>query len=203
MFPNLRKPKLLPRGDSPFKIIEKANDNANILNMPQSYEGSHTFHVIDLSSFSSTLDSNLRINSIKEWELDKDLVSTQEDIQEDHEAKDSQALNGYVVGFERVKVDAEKVKTSVEDFSTIASSLNKILKKVGFRTLWNKLSTGLLFSTACHTQTYGQTKVTNRTISQLLRSFVVCSHIEKKVKQYAERANKEKIHRVFEEDDLV
>ncbi|RDY10862.1 hypothetical protein CR513_04534, partial [Mucuna pruriens] len=51
-FPNLRKSKLFPRGDGPFKE-------------------SHTFHVIDVSSFSGTLDLNLR------GELDKDLVVTQ------------------------------------------------------------------------------------------------------------------------------
>ncbi|RDX95620.1 hypothetical protein CR513_21836, partial [Mucuna pruriens] len=41
--------------------------------MPQTYEGSHTFHPFDLYSFSSTLDSNLRSNSFKEGELDNDL----------------------------------------------------------------------------------------------------------------------------------
>ncbi|RDX75530.1 hypothetical protein CR513_44573, partial [Mucuna pruriens] len=38
-------------------------------------------------------------------------------------------------------------------------------------TLWGKLGTKLLFSTTCHPQTDGQTKVVNKTLSQLLRCF--------------------------------
>ncbi|RDY09842.1 hypothetical protein CR513_05731, partial [Mucuna pruriens] len=51
-FPNLRKSKLFPLGIAPFKIIKKINDNAYILEMPQTFEGSHTFNVLDLPSFS-------------------------------------------------------------------------------------------------------------------------------------------------------
>jgi hypothetical protein len=38
-----------------------------------------------------------------------------------------------------------------------------------WRTLWAKLGTKLLFSTTCHYQTDGQTKVVNRTLSTMLR----------------------------------
>jgi transposase InsO family protein len=38
------------------------------------------------------------------------------------------------------------------------------------RSLWNKLGTKLLFSTTCHPQTDGQTKVVNRTLSTMLRA---------------------------------
>jgi hypothetical protein len=46
-----------------------------------------------------------------------------------------------------------------------------------WKTLWGKLGTKLLFSTTCHPQTDGQTKVVNRTLSQLL-----CAIIQKNLK---------------------
>ncbi|KAL1223492.1 hypothetical protein V5N11_003549 [Cardamine amara subsp. amara] len=41
-----------------------------------------------------------------------------------------------------------------------------------WRTLWKKLGTKLLFSTASHSQTYGQTEVANRTLGALLRATI-------------------------------
>jgi hypothetical protein len=41
-----------------------------------------------------------------------------------------------------------------------------------WKTLWAKLGTKLLFSTTCHPQTDGQTKVVNRILSMLLQTMV-------------------------------
>ncbi|RDX77463.1 hypothetical protein CR513_42399, partial [Mucuna pruriens] len=48
-FPHLRKSKLLPRGDTSFKIIKKLNDNAYNIGMSQEFGRSNIFNVIDLT----------------------------------------------------------------------------------------------------------------------------------------------------------
>ncbi|RDY05080.1 hypothetical protein CR513_11120, partial [Mucuna pruriens] len=70
-FPHLRKSRLLPRGDGPFKIVEKINDNAYKFDMPQEYRGSNSFNVIDLTPFDvGTQALNLRSNSLQEEKYD-------------------------------------------------------------------------------------------------------------------------------------
>ena len=41
-----------------------------------------------------------------------------------------------------------------------------------WRVLWGKLGTKLVYSTTCHPQTDGQTKVVNRTMSVMLRAII-------------------------------
>jgi hypothetical protein len=51
-FPDRRKSKLMPRGDSPFKVLEKINDNPYKIELPgDDYAVSSTFNVFDLSLF--------------------------------------------------------------------------------------------------------------------------------------------------------
>jgi hypothetical protein len=52
-----RKTKLHPRGDGPFQILEKINDNAPKVDLPDEYKVSATFTVSDLSPFDVGEDS--------------------------------------------------------------------------------------------------------------------------------------------------
>jgi hypothetical protein len=53
--------------------------------------------------------------------------------------------------------------------NTIVSDRNTKFLSHFWRTLWDKLGSKVLFSTTCHPQTDGQTKVVNRTLSTMLR----------------------------------
>ena len=50
-FQEERKSKLSPRGTSPFRVLEKINDNAYKLELPGELKISHVFNVSDLSHF--------------------------------------------------------------------------------------------------------------------------------------------------------
>jgi hypothetical protein len=50
-FPELKKSKLMPRADDPFKIIEKINDNAYKLELPREFVISPTFNISDLRPY--------------------------------------------------------------------------------------------------------------------------------------------------------
>ena len=48
-FPTHRKSKLMPRDDGHFQVIKRINDNAYELDLPDTYLGSHYFHISDLT----------------------------------------------------------------------------------------------------------------------------------------------------------
>ncbi|RDY10886.1 Tf2-6, partial [Mucuna pruriens] len=73
-FSNLRKSKLLLRGNGPFKFLKKINDNAFLVDMPHTYGGSPTF--ISLTFL--------------HLQFDADLDSIQKDIEEEQETRDNQ-----------------------------------------------------------------------------------------------------------------
>ncbi|XP_024014088.1 uncharacterized protein LOC112088136 [Eutrema salsugineum] len=50
-FPHQRRSKLLLRGDGPFRVLEKVNDNAYKLELPGEMNISPTFNVTDLAPF--------------------------------------------------------------------------------------------------------------------------------------------------------
>ena len=63
-FPDARKSKLHPRGDGPFKVLKRINDNAYKLDLPSEYNISATFNVTDLSPFN--VGDDLRTNPFQE-----------------------------------------------------------------------------------------------------------------------------------------
>jgi len=70
-FPKKRKSKLSPRGDGPFKVLKRVNDNAYRLEFPEEYDAHATFNVADLIPFAGGTDveaeiSNLRTNPSQE-----------------------------------------------------------------------------------------------------------------------------------------
>ena len=63
-FPARRRSKLHPRGDGPFQVLERINDNAYKLDLLGEYNNSATFNVSDLSPFDVGDDS--RTNPFEE-----------------------------------------------------------------------------------------------------------------------------------------
>jgi hypothetical protein len=47
-FPTLHRSKLMPRVAGPFKVLQKINDNAYVLDLPTEYGVSSSFNVADL-----------------------------------------------------------------------------------------------------------------------------------------------------------
>jgi hypothetical protein len=69
--PAKRRFKLLPRGDGPFQVLERINDNAYKLDLPGEYNVSATFNVTDLSPFDV---GHLRANPFQDEGNDGDQV---------------------------------------------------------------------------------------------------------------------------------
>jgi hypothetical protein len=76
-FPDLRKSKLMPRADGPFKVIKQVNDNAYKLDLPAKFGVSSTFNVADLKPYLGEDDEiPSRTTSIQEGGDDEDISST-------------------------------------------------------------------------------------------------------------------------------
>ena len=71
-FSEKRRSKLLPRGDSPFQVLARINDNAYKLDLPGEYNVSASFNVTDLSPFDA--ESDLRANPSEEGGNDEDIT---------------------------------------------------------------------------------------------------------------------------------
>jgi len=79
-FPTQRKFKLQPRGDGPFQVLERINDNAYKIDLPSEYGNvSATFNVGDLSLFDAGHGSDSRTNPFEEGGNDRDPTSMPKD----------------------------------------------------------------------------------------------------------------------------
>ena len=75
-FPEKRKSKLMPRGDGPFKVLAKINDNAYKIKLPEDYAVSPTFNVADLSPCINEDDLESRTTPFEEGEDDEDIAGS-------------------------------------------------------------------------------------------------------------------------------
>ncbi|XP_071933133.1 uncharacterized protein [Coffea arabica] len=79
-FPNQRRNKLLPRGDGPFQVVERINDNAYKLDLPGEYGVHATFNVADLSPFHADDELDLGTNRLQEEGIDEGLKAGQTQV---------------------------------------------------------------------------------------------------------------------------
>lgn len=78
-----RKSKLQPRGDGPFQVLSRINDNAYKIELPGEYGVSTTFNVADLSPFDVGDDGlNSRSNSFQGGN-DEDVIQDRNDTMQD------------------------------------------------------------------------------------------------------------------------
>jgi hypothetical protein len=70
----LRKSKLMPRADGPFKVLEKINENAYKLDLPTDFEISPIFNIADLKPYLGEEDDlESRTTQTQEGEDDVDI----------------------------------------------------------------------------------------------------------------------------------
>jgi len=65
-FPEKHKSKLMPRGDGPFKVLSKINDNSYKIDLPGDYVVSTSFNVADLTPFFGLEESESRTTPFQE-----------------------------------------------------------------------------------------------------------------------------------------
>ncbi|XP_062213375.1 uncharacterized protein LOC133914267 [Phragmites australis] len=86
-FPQKRKNKLSLRGDGPFKVLERINDNAYKIELPSNYtDVSATFNVKDLLPFFGGAES--RTTPFQEGEANEDMSSKDPISKSDTSAND-------------------------------------------------------------------------------------------------------------------
>jgi len=65
-FPSLRKSKLSHRGDGPFKVLHKINNNAYMIELPKDYGVNPVFNACDLTPYARLNTKDLRKDCFQE-----------------------------------------------------------------------------------------------------------------------------------------
>ena len=86
-FPEKHKSELMPRGDGPFRVLERINDNAYKIDLPDDYGVSTTFNVADLTPYFGLEESESRMTPFQEGE-DDEAISTKQDVNQAHDVED-------------------------------------------------------------------------------------------------------------------
>jgi hypothetical protein len=63
----------MPRGDGPFKVLARINDNAYKIDLPNEYAVSPAFNVADLAPYFGDEESESRTTPFQEGEDDADI----------------------------------------------------------------------------------------------------------------------------------
>jgi hypothetical protein len=71
--PDRSKSKLMPRGDGPFKVLARINDNAYKIDLLNDYGVSTTFNVADLAPYFGDEELESRTTPFQEGEDDADI----------------------------------------------------------------------------------------------------------------------------------
>jgi len=71
-FPNQRKSKLSPRGDGPFQVLKRINNNAYQIDLPEEYGVHTTFNFMDLTPFAGSEDEEAEACDLRTNPLQKE-----------------------------------------------------------------------------------------------------------------------------------
>jgi hypothetical protein len=118
----------MPRGDGPFKVMAKINDNTYKIELPGDYGVSPTFNVADLSPFLGDEVIASRMTPFQEREDDADIPPIHTTQQMNQEQDTSSNLNHGPLTRSRAKKLQEQVTSLLAEFDNIITE-NIILPK--------------------------------------------------------------------------